>query len=835
LKLLPNFNCTLALFSVLCTLASTAAFGQRNVSGYVLDENNQGIPFANVFVKELGTGTSTDQTGRYFLTLENATYTLVFTSVGYRDQTISVVLNENDVVKNVWLEPSTEELSEIVVKAKRRDPAYEIIQNAIDHKKDYLFQVNTQRNKVYIKATEVISQIEKPLMGKHELEQADQTTIDLDEVLEKVQYNQTPEPSINMIEMELTLNFKAPDRFKEERTAFNSYGSTAGLFIPRFDETDFNFYKNLVQIKGVSEVPVISPLATTSILTYKFKLEESFKEDGQLVYKIRVSPRKAGNSSLSGYIYINDGLWNINRLEFALYKGSLMFYDEFTLKQEYCNINDSLWLACRQEFIYKTTEGRRTKFEGNTLIKYEEYEVNYPFEDKFFGNEIAFTAKEAYDRDSGYWAAVRPEPLKPEEQRMVRRTDSIRAITESPEYLDSVDRAFNKLTWGDLLWDGLAFRKRNRRYMSFSSVPSLIGYQIAGGLRLGPYFFYFKRWESGRHLILQENFDLGLKNMDLQGSSGIRFRYSPMRYGDVWCYVGRFFSSINYNDAYLNQLSFSNYILADHIELGNRIELSNGLFLFTELNFTARQSLEDYDNRTFINDLIGEREPLIFEDYQALITNTYISYTPANRYITEPNRKINLGSRYPTFSVHHKKGWQNLLGSDINFDFLEITVSQKIQMGIFGKSNYTVSSGQFVNTKNLKFIDFKRFRQSDPVLYSNPLYTFQMLDTALAITNLFVEAHYIHHFNGALINNIPLLKKTRINVLAGGGGLWLSDPQYRYAEVFAGIERSFKLGARRRLKLGLYGVVAESSISQPRTTYKVSIDIIDTWKRNWSF
>jgi len=135
----------------------------------------------------------------------------------------------------------------------------------------------------------------------------------------------------------------------------------------------------------------------------------------------------------------------------------------------------------------------------------------------------------------------------------------------------------------------------------------------------------------------------------------------------------------------------------------------------------------------------------------------------------------------------------------------------------------------------LRFIDLKRFRESDPILYSDPLYSFQSLDTALATTNIFFEAHHIHHFNGALINNIPLLKKTRIRTVVGGGFLYVKDSNFRHEEVFLGLERVFKLGARRRLRLGFYGVLANSNISQTDTNWKISIDVIDTWKRDWSF
>ena len=132
-------------------------------------------------------------------------------------------------------------------------------------------------------------------------------------------------------------------------------------------------------------------------------------------------------------------------------------------------------------------------------------------------------------------------------------------------------------------------------------------------------------------------------------------------------------------------------------------------------------------------------------------------------------------------------------------------------------------------------MDIKRFRESDPLLYSDPLTTFQLLDEELTTTNLHFEFHHIHHFNGALINNVPLLKKTRLQAVAGGGFLWLADNAYRHQELFGGVERVFKLGARRRLRVGAYAVVADATDAQPTTSFKVSFDLIDIWRRNWSF
>jgi hypothetical protein len=203
--------------------------------------------------------------------------------------------------------------------------------------------------------------------------------------------------------------------------------------------------------------------------------------------------------------------------------------------------------------------------------------------------------------------------------------------------------------------------------------------------------------------------------------------------------------------------------------------------------------------------------------------------------MSEPNQKVVLGSKFPTFSFTHKKGLNNILTSDIDFDYIDFSVEQNLILGTLGNSRYALTAGKFVNTRDLRFVDLKRFRQSDPYLYSDPLHSFQLLDTSLAATDLFLEAHYIHHFNGAMINNLPFIKKTKIRTVAGAGAMWIKQSNYRHQEIFGGLERIFKLGARRRLRLGVYGVLSQSNHRPPATGFKISFDIIDTWKRDWNY
>lgn len=74
----------LTLIIILLTL-SVRAFSQSQIQGYIRDENNKGIAFANVYIENTVDGTSTDENGHFVLeTEEKGSVTLIASFVGYK-------------------------------------------------------------------------------------------------------------------------------------------------------------------------------------------------------------------------------------------------------------------------------------------------------------------------------------------------------------------------------------------------------------------------------------------------------------------------------------------------------------------------------------------------------------------------------------------------------------------------------------------------------------------------------------------------------------------------------------------------------------------------------
>ena len=101
------------------------SFSQHTISGKIIDEQNQSLPFANIVLEEIGnkktpTGTVSTDNGDYLLeNVASGKYTIEISMLGFETQKIDEVeINSNKII-NITLKEESQLLNEIVVKSKR--------------------------------------------------------------------------------------------------------------------------------------------------------------------------------------------------------------------------------------------------------------------------------------------------------------------------------------------------------------------------------------------------------------------------------------------------------------------------------------------------------------------------------------------------------------------------------------------------------------------------------------------------------------------------------------------------------------------------------------------
>ena len=790
------------------------------LTGKIINATLEPLAYASVSIKELQTGTTTDNNGVFKFQLEAGKYDIAVSMMGYKTQIITVTITKAYTLNIIMEAEKAALLGEVQIVGSRKDRAEEIVRNVIRNKEAILEHAATYNCNIYIKATD-----ENSVNPKTKKKNADTSKLhrELD--------------AMNMAEVLLKLDYAYPNKIKEERTAVKIRGNSESLFYLTTTDGDFNFYKNLVQLPALSAMPMLSPISNSGLVAYKYKTLRIRKEKNRTIYTIKVTPTKLGNALVTGEMEIMDSAWVLLSTHFELPKFHLTEYDYFSVDQQYEWVNSKAWMPVRQDFTYRTRAGKKS-LSGRTLAIYSDYKIDTSFAKKHFGTEVSSTAQQAYERDSSFWDNIRKEPLTEKEVRFINYRDSIKRARSTATYLDSVDRYNNKITLKKIFIDGIDNHNwRKERLMIFATIGDLYQPLQLGGGRIGYNFYLNKIYKNKKNINLTNRISYGIRNKDLQGAISFSKLYNPFSRGRYFINAGREFAQIFEGDAWINQIKRSNIFLKEGLEVGHHAELLNGLVLFNKFEFSVRRSVADYKTNDKLDSSsigrgLSNNQAILFDTYKAFYNTIGLQFTPGQKYIREPKEKIILGSRWPTVGVTWRKGVPGVLGSAIDFDYLEFGITQKLKLGLAGESQYTFISGSFLSRRDLRLVDYKFMRRGDPLLFSNPTLTFQSLDSTFPAFRRFYEGHYLHQFHGAILNKIPLLKKLNLLEVAGCGILYAPERNIKYGELFFGVEKIIRFW-RDRYKVGGYVVTSFANKFSNPIQFKIGIEVFNKRKNSW--
>ena len=291
------FYCCSALF-VLPTQAQ-----EYILSGKITNARLEPVAYASINVKELKTGTITDNNGNFKLQLEAGKYDVAVTMMGYKAVILTVVITKDYTLNVILEEEAGKLLGEVQVTGSRKDRAEEIVRNVIRNKETLLQSFGNYRCNIYIKATDGNTFTSSSKKKK------DTTTKEQKEL-----------QGMNMAEVFLTADYAYPNKVKEERTAVKIRGNSESLFYLTTTDGDFNFYKNLVQLPSLSAMPMLSPISNSGLIAYKYKTLRIRKEKNRTIYTIKVTPTKLGNALVTGEMEIMDSAWVLLSSQFELPK-----------------------------------------------------------------------------------------------------------------------------------------------------------------------------------------------------------------------------------------------------------------------------------------------------------------------------------------------------------------------------------------------------------------------------------------------------------------------------------------------------------------------------------
>lgn len=666
--------------------------------------SNEPLPFSSVLIKGTTRGASANNLGFYSISLDPGTYTLVFQYIGYQSVEQKLTIGKEPQKLDIKLVARDYQLNEVIVKTGGEDPAYAIIRNAISKRLEHSKEIKNYTTEVYIKGQLQLRNYPKSFLGqKVDFEDGDTSKRKMLLLSETIAKYSVSEPNQKKIEVISTKVSGRSDGF--------------GFSRPQI----ISFYDNNISLgDGLNPRGFISPIAENALNFYRYKFEGTFYEFGKEINRIKVIPKRAYEPLFTGHIHITENDWHVQSVDLKLLRQQQMqLLDTLTIQQQYIPV-EKFWVI-KQQVIYPSGKFFGFDFFGSFLQVYDQFNLNPNFKPKYFNNTILKFYDSSNKKSMAYWDSIRPLPLLLEEVKDYQKKDSLEKVRESPAYLDSLDKIRNKFTLGNLLLTGKFFSQRKTKTsLNIEPLINTINFNTVEGGVINLMPQWRKQMEGRKSLSITPELRYGFANKHFNPSISVNYTFGK-KYIQSFSFSGGK-KVFQYNNAapisefinsYYTLMSKKNYLKlyeADFFRLNYNAGIGNGLNFSGSMQFQNRRSLEnladiafwkDIPNRSFSPNHPAEFGTPPMQNHQAFLVSAGISWLPGAKYVEYPDRKVNIGSGYPTFTLTVTKAFAGILGADANYTKWRLNISDDVDLKLAGEIKYSFTAGGFLQKSKI--------------------------------------------------------------------------------------------------------------------------------------
>lgn len=853
------------LFFFLLSFPGVVVAQQSGVHGVVRDDQGNPLAYATLFVKQTGSGTTSNINGSYEMYLPTGKYELVFQYLGFESLVKTVEISNGMVKLDITLKSQTTVLQEVTVYAGNEDPAYTIMRKAIAKAKYHTQQLDSYSARVYIKGAGKLK--DYPWLAKKALEK---------EGIEK--------DRVFISESVSDIKYTRPNKFEEKVISIRSDGKDNNTSPNQF--IFGSFYEPEV-------AETISPLSPRAFSYYKFEYLGTFKDRDYEVSRIKVIPRSKGDNVVDGEINIVENWWSIHSMDVHTSKLGIDIF----IKAMYAPIEDKAWLPVSHqfkvdgkvfgfEFEYKylatvsgykiqinpelfvspvemevidekvqkeeakeiqqkqlakdkpTTDKSKqlqqrlesgkeiTRKELNAIIKeYEKEEMKEQKEPDVLSDVTFKVDSGAHKIDSAYWASIRPVPLTLEEIKGYQKSDSLAVVERKKEAGDTLKPSKHKgfQPWDVIIGDTYKVSKNSnfKIYFPMPGFNTVEGWNLVYKLRFGTIL----QDTNKTRLSITPTFRYAFSREVFSGNLEFAMHNKKYRFEVEG---GRYIRQYNADEPILPLVNDFTTLLMEknlmklyerrYIDLLYRRKFNDKLTATGTLSWMKRHELENTSNYKWVDrskreytenkPVNSELSDTSFPDHEAMIASVSVSARPWLKYRIRNGYKHEIESSTPTLTFEYRKGIKSAFGSDVDFDHLEAGIKHRFSLGARGYLAMSLRGGAFLNQNNMYFIDYKHFLGNQtPFITNDPAATFRLLDYYNHSTpDKYFAGNVYYQFRKFLVTQIPFVRMTGIreNIFVN----YLATPSSQnYTEVgyaIDGILRFLRLEAAASFQNGEY-------------------------------
>lgn len=544
-----------------------------------------------------------------------------------------------------------------------------------------------------------------------------------------------------MYESVSDLHFTSPSIYdRKMRALISTFPNPRSEMFDIIEYMKFNIYSS-----SLMGDKILSPLNESSRMHYRYELDSITQTATGPIYKIRLVPKYRSTQLLEGSVWISSWNWAVMKFDLAGKYNMVTFRSRMEMGDAPNTfiLPQKINLDLNFKFM-----GNHVEMNYHGLMNYKDIQMFEPGEalvDERTRKEklnlsgsytlTCDTSKLITDKD--FFRFLRPVPLQIEEDSLyVRYQQRTKQRQLAAVTLDSTRtrKQKNLVFWGQL-GDALIssydinLPKVGQIRCSPLINPVLISYSHRRGFSYKQVFKFNKLFYNGRLLRIVPQIGYNFTKKEFYAKGDIKYVYNPRRQGMVELNVGN--GNRIYSSVVLDQLkeipdsTFTfdglnlDYFKDIYLNLSHNIEIINGLKLWAGLSMHWRY--------TKSNPEIDKR---VRSRYNSFAPRLRVEWTPYMRYYINGNRKINVGSDFPTFTIDYERGL-NIFKHSGEHERIEMAAEQVFRFRKVHALAYHVGCGFFTRQKGTYFVDYVNFNYRNlPEGWNEDIGgTFEMLDS----------------------------------------------------------------------------------------------------------
>ncbi|WP_139001549.1 DUF5686 and carboxypeptidase-like regulatory domain-containing protein [Hyunsoonleella aestuarii] len=743
-----------------------SGISQSKVSGYVFDEFNEPISFANVIFSGSTEGTITNEDGRFYLESDETWDALTVSFIGFETLKIPLEKKVNYNLK-FTLKEEAAQLNQVVIvsgkQSKKNNPAIDILRKIWENKRSNgLKQFKQYEYDKYEKVEFDINTIDSALIKSRLFRGMEFVfdEVDTSRVTGKTYLPMFINEAVSKVYGDNILN-KEKNELKGNK---NSGFSDNQVIIDFVDDlySDFNVYDNYLKFFDKS---FVSPLSRTGINTYNYVLSDSAFIDNKWCYNIIYYPRRKNELTFKGDFWVTDSTYAIKEINLQASKSAnINWVKEIYIEQEFDMLNDSLFLVKRDymmsDFAFNKKEKSRGIYGKRTTL-YDNYKFDIEKDKKFYDAEVYNYDKDVYDRDDEFWAENRLEALNKDEKGVYKMLDTLKTVKK-------FKRLYNL---GSILASG--YIEFNTLPLDYGPIFSTFGFNEVEGLRLRTggrtYFGRNDLWRVEGFLAYgfrDDKFKYGISGKWLLDKKN-RLIISGGNRRDVE-QIG---ASLTTSTDVLGRSLASSAVVGtganDKLTSINLTSLAIEAEPFRNLIFRLGANYRTLESASPTFSLDYNTENGIESEIKQFETSLSLSYFP-NRKMTGygVERRI-ANDDFARLFAQVTRGDKSYFSSDFDYTKVQFSYIQPWQVGGFGRLTSSIEAGKTFGEVPLGLLSVIPGNQTYFSIYN----TFSQLDFYEFVSDTYTSVHLEHNFNGRLFSRIPFLRKFNLREIVSIRGV----------------------------------------------------------------